>query len=507
MTHDGQLRAFRAGAAGLALVGGLLASAATGADQPQWGERFTRNMFSAEKGLPAGFDPASPTNLRWVAEIGTETHATPVVAGGRVYIGTNNGRPRDPRQTGDRGVLMCFDERTGAFLWQLVVPKITTSVYWDWTGSGVCSPPTVEGGRVYAVSSRGEVMCLDAEGLADGNDGPFLDEGRHRVPAGQPALEPGATDADILWLYDTIKECGVRQHDAAHCSILLDGQFLYVNTSNGVDDTHRHIASPDAPCLIVLDKATGRLVARDGEHIGPAIFHCTWSSPALAVVNGRKLIIYAGPNGVVYAFEPVTESAAGVQTLKKVWWFDIDPSAPKENVHRYTANRTESPSTIHAMPVVVGDRVYVAGGGDIWWGKRQSWLLCVDATGTGDVTASAKRWSYALTRHVLSTPSVWEGLAYVADSGRKIHCVDAATGQPCWTHDIQGEMWGSTLVADGKVYVGTRRGEFVVLAAGREKRVLSSTLLDGPISATPVAANGTLYIATQKRLYALRNPD
>lgn len=474
------------------------------ADQPQWGERFTRNMVSSEQGLPDRFDPVIGSNVLWVADIGTETHATPVVAGGRVYLGTNNRVPRDPRQTGDRGVMMCFEEKTGRFLWQLVVPKITTSVYWDWTGCGVCSPATVEDDRVYVVSSRGEVMCLDVNGMANGNDGPFTDEGRHMVPEGQPALEPGKTDADILWLYDVIKECEVRQHDAAHCSILVDGRFLYVNTSNGVDDTHRHIASPDAPCLIVIDKQTGRLVARDNEHIGPNIFHCTWSSPALGVANGRRMIVYGGPNGIVYAFEPVTEATAEVQTLKKVWWFDIDPAAPKVDVHRYIANRTESPSTIHAMPVFVGDRVYVSGGGDIWWGKRESWLICIDATRSGDVTGKAGKWSYALTRHNLSTPAVAGGLVFVADSGRKIHCVDAETGAPCWTHDIQGEMWGSTLVADGKVYVGTRKGEFIVLAASREKQVLSSMLLDGPISATPVAANGTLYVATQKHLYALK---
>lgn len=477
------------------------------ADQPQWGERFSRNMVSSEKGLPDGFDPATGKNVKWVAEIGTETHATPVIAGGRVFIGTNNGKPRDPRQIGDRGVLMCFDEKTGGFLWQLVVPKITTSVYWDWTGCGICSPATVEGDRVYLVSSRGEVVCLDINGMANGNDGPFMEEGRHMVPADKEAIEPGKTDADILWLYDTVKECGVRQHDAAHGSILMDGQFLYVNTSNGVDDTHRHIASPDAPCLIVIDKATGRLVARDDEHIGPVVFHCTWSSPSLGVVNGRKLIFYAGPNGVVYAFEPITEVTGEVQKLKKAWWFDIDPTAPKENVHRFTSNRTESPSTIHAMPVFSDSRLYVAGGGDIWWGKRQSWLKCIDATQTGDVTATAGKWSYPLTRHALSTPSVWNGLAFVADSGLKIHCVDAATGAPFWTHDIKGEMWSSTLAADDKVYVGTRDGEFIVLAASKEKRVLSSIALDGPISGSPAAANGVLYVATQKRLYALKKSE
>jgi len=429
------------GAACLASVFLPLRSALA-ADQPQWGQRFTRNMVSAETNLPAAFDAASGSNVWWTAELGTETHATPVVAGGRVYIGTNNGRPRDPRQTGDRGALMCFDELTGRFLWQRVVPKITNSVYWDWTGAGVCSPPSVEDDRVYVVSSRGEVMCLDARGLTNGNDGPFHDEGRHMVPAGRPALKPGPTDADILWLYDMIAELHVRQHDSAHASILIDGRFLYLNTSNGV----------------------------------------------------------------VYGFEPVAEATPEVQTLRKIWWFDTDPTGPKSDVHRYTTNRTEGPNTVHGMPVVANGRVYVAEGGDIWWGKQQAWLFCIDPTRSGDVTGSAKIWQYALNRHVLATPAVADGLAFIADIGRKVHCVDAATGAPYWTYDVQGAMWASTLVADCKVYVATRRGEFAVLAASRERRVLFSTMLDGPVSGTPVAANGALFVATQKRLYALKKP-
>jgi outer membrane protein assembly factor BamB len=324
------------------------------------------------------------------------------------------------------------------------------------------------------------------------------------VPVTAAPLEAGSTDADIIWLFDIIKECKVRQHDSAHCSILLDGQFLYINTANGLDDAHRHIDAPDAPCLIVIDKATGRLVARDDGRIAPNIFHCTWSSPGLGVVKGRKMIFYAAPDGVLYAFEPVTAARDEVQTLKKIWWFDSDPGAPKTNVQSYVRNRTEGPSTMHAMPVFCRNRVYITGGGDIWWGKNVCWVKCVDATKTGDVTKTAEIWSYPLARHNLSTVAVWNGLVFAADSGRKIHCIDAETGKPCWTHDIEGEMWSSPYAADGKVYVGTRRGEFLVLAAGREKSVLSSIELDSGISATPVAANGVLYVTTQRRLYALQ---
>src|SRR5688572_28965187 len=92
-------------------------------DQPQWGEAWTRNMVSRETNLPSSFDPKTGANIGWSAKLGSEAHSTPVIADGRVYIGTNNDQPRNPKHQGDRGVFMCFDEKTGKFLWQLVVPK------------------------------------------------------------------------------------------------------------------------------------------------------------------------------------------------------------------------------------------------------------------------------------------------------------------------------------------------------------------------------------------------
>lgn len=513
----------------VALAGGREASAN---DQPQWGQRHTRNMVSEERNLPDTFDPKTGKNIKWSAALGTETHSTAVIANGRVLIGTNNGHPRDVRRQGDRGVLMCFDEKDGRLCWQLVVPKITISPWWDWPHSGICSPATVEGDRVYVVSNRGEVMCLDLQGLANGNDGPFRDEAAHAVPPGEAAIELGPLDADILWLLDMPNQLGVRQHDAAHCSILLYGQYLYVNTSNGVDDTHHKITAPDAPSLVVIDKTTGRLVAQDHERIGPRIFHSTWASPALGEVNGQPLVIFAGGDGVIYAFAalksppaadaPSAVASAGaaelrpaqptnaVAALKKVWQFDCDPTAPKEDVHRYNGNRRESPSNVKSIPVFCDNRVYVTVGGDLWWGKNQAWLKCIDATKTGDITPTGEVWSYPLERHCMATPAVRDGLAFAADCGQKIHCVDAQTGQPYWTHEAGGELWASPLVADGKVYVGTRRGVFWVLAASKAKKVLSKIDLGvdqgEAISSTAVAANGVLYFATMSRLYAVQSP-
>ena len=498
-------------------------------DQPQWGKAWSRNMVSAERGLPDSFDPKTGQNIKWAAKLGTETHSTPIIAGGRVYIGTNNGEPRDPKHKGDRGVLMCFDEQTGNLLWQLVVPKREEDPYFDWPKTGISSPVTVEDNRVYLVGNRNEVLCLDACGMTNGNNGPFLDEAAHMSPppnSGAPPkyvigaeiapephqpppktqqLQPGPTDADILWTFDLVGEAGIWPHDGAHGSVLIHGDYVYVNTGNGVDNTHKRIRRPDAPSLIVLDKRTGKLIARDDERIGPNIFHAAWCSPSLAEVNGRPLIFFGGPNGVIYGFEPVQKASANeVLKLKKVFQFDFDPTAPKENIHKFNGNRREGPSNIYGMPVFDQNRLYVAGGGDIWWGKNEAWLKCIDATMTGNITAKGLIWSYPLEKHAMSTPAISDGLVFIADCGRRFHCLDAKSGQPVWTHDIKGEVWASPYVADGKVYLGTRSGNFYVFAASREKQVLATLELGTPISATTTVANGVLYVATMTDLYAVR---
>lgn len=474
------------------------------ADRPQWGHAWTRNMASDEKGLPESFDPATGTNLKWKVSLGTECYSTPVVGRGKILIGTNNNRPRDPRHQGDRGVLLCLNETDGALLWQLVTPKYSTDMYQDWPNAGICSEATIEGEAAYVMDNRRSVLCLDLAGLANGNDGPYRDEGKYLTPPDAETMTPGPLDADIRWRFDVPEQAGTWPHDSAHSSILIRGDHLYLNTCNGVDSTHRKIRRPDGPSLIVLDKKTGRLIGRDRETIGQRIFHCTWSTPALATIAGREQVVFCGGDGVVYSFEPLqaTPPDGEVTALKKIWQFDCDPTGPKEDVQRYLTNRKESPSNIKSTPVIYKDRVYVTGGGDIWWGKNVAWLKCMDATQTGDVTKTAERFTVPLKMHTCSTPAIADDLVYTADTTGVVYCVDALTGQVYWTHKLAGEIWSSALVADGKVYIGSRRGDLAVLAAGKELRVLSTLQLDSGIVATPVAANGVLYVATMKALYA-----
>lgn len=212
-----------------------------------------------------------------------------------------------------------------------------------------------------------------------------------------------------------------------------------------------------------------------------------------------------GPDAILYAFEAISQSASReeIHLLKKVWEFDSDPTAPKENIHEYLRNREESPSNFMGMPVFYKNRIYVTGGGDIWWGKNEAWIKCIDATKTGDITETGEIWTNTLEKHTASTPAISNGLVYVTDCGKNLHCIDVESGKSYWKHKLRMDSWSSALVADKKVFVGSRGSDFWILEEGKKLNVLDSTKLERPIYSTPVAANGVLYVSTMNRLYAI----
>ena len=117
-----------------------------------------------------------------------------------------------------------------------------------------------------------------------------------------------------------------------------------------------------------------------------------------------------------------------------------------------------------------------------------------------------KIWSYDKIHRSLSTVSITpDGLLFIGDFSGFLHCFDAETGKLYWTHDMKAHMWGSTLVADGKVYVGDEDGDLVVFAASKEKKILSTTNLGAPVYSTPVVANGVLYVSSNTHLFAFQN--
>ncbi len=120
-------------------------------------------------------------------------------------------------------------------------------------------------------------------------------------------------------------------------------------------------------------------------------------------------------------------------------------------------------------PVIYEDKVYIANGQDPEHGEGVGHLYCIDATKRGDITQTGKVWQYDKIRRSISTAAIADGLLYIPDFSGFLHCLDAKTGQVYWTHDMFAAVWGSTLVVDGKVYLGDEDGDVVVLQAGKEE--------------------------------------
>ena len=470
--------------------------------QARWGGGASPNCVSDASGLPDKLEGVLPL---WELKLGTHQYSIPTIDNGRIYLGINDTSvSRAGYRPSGGGAVLCVDLATQRTVWQLPIPRFMAGVkppyHFDQWKCGVCSGPLVAGDRVYVVGNRGDVLCLDRLGQANGNGGPFTNELAYMGVAGSNAVLE-ASDGDILWRFDGMAELDVVPHDTCASTPLLAEGLLYVATGNGVDGAHNVCPQPDAPMLAVLDAQTGRLVAKDGERTGRHLFHGGWSSPCLGDSGGKKLVYMAGGDGWLYAFDvPVSAADGCVQTLRKVWSADCNPPHFRMKDGQplaYSAwNRRspDGPSEPTATPVFDHGRVYVAIGQSPLHGLGKGCLSCFDAS-TGEVV-----WRSEALDRTLSTLALANGVIYLPDGAGDLHAFDAATGAKLWSHNLGGPVnYANSRVADGKVYVGTEKGDFWIFRAGRDKAVLSRTRLPSP-PVTVAVTEGMLCIPQQNRL-------
>ena len=450
-------------------------------DTAMWGGSPGRNMVSTETGLPAEWDPESGKNIKWTAQLGSQTYGNPVIIGSKIFVGTNNQAVRNPKLKGDRGVVMVFRESDGKFLWQAAHSKLASGRVNDWPQQGICSSPFVEGDRLYYISNRAEVICADTEGFYDDeNDGPYMDE-----------ENKSKMDEDIIWRYDMIDELDTFPHNLATCSPLVVGDLVFAVTANGVDETHINVPSPEAPSFIALNKNTGELVWENASP-GENILHGQWSNPSYSVIDGTAQIIFPGGDGWVYSFVP--------ETGKLLWKFDCNP---KESVWELGGSGTRN--NIISTPVIWDNKVYIGVGQDPEHGESIGHWYAIDATKRGDITKSGEVWHRGNEdfNRTMSTAAIHDGLMYIADLSGFVYCWDANTGEEYWKYDAFAAIWGSPYYADGKVYIGDEDGDVAVLKAGKKMELLAEINMDNAVYTTPVAKNGVLYITNRSKLFAL----
>ncbi|MEJ2085592.1 MAG: PQQ-binding-like beta-propeller repeat protein [Acidobacteriota bacterium] len=452
-----------------------------------FGDGPKRNMVNlTETGLPAEWDIKTGENVKWSQPVGSQAYAGPVISGGKVFVGTNNEGLRNPKLTGDRGVVMAFDEKTGEFLWQMTHEKLPESKLHDWPLQGVCSTPAIEGDRLYYISNRAQMVALDTEGFRDGeNDGPYKDE-----------AETSEIDGDIVWIYDLIEELDVFPHNLAAGSPLIVGDLVYASTGTGVDEAHINVPFPYAPSIVAFNKTTGELVW-DNATPGENVLHGTWSNPSYAEIDGRPQVIFPAGDGWVYSFEP--------ESGEILWRFDANP---KDAVWRLGGAGTRN--NVIAMAAIYEDKAYVGVGQDPEHGEAPGHFYAIDTTLEGDVSEKGKLWAREGEQfhRTISTAAIHDDVVYISDLSGFLYALNADTGEHYCTYDVFAAVWGSPFYADGKVYIGDEDGDVAVLDAstkdaGEECKLLAEMNMGAAVYTTPWAHDGTLFILARNHLFAL----
>jgi outer membrane protein assembly factor BamB len=513
------------------------ADASDGRSWPLFGGSVSRNLVNlVEHNLPTGWnvEPGKEKNVKWVVDLGSKAYGGPIVARGKILVGTNNQAPRNRSITGDKGILMCFDEADGKFLWQAVHDKLPAGRVNDWPWEGICSSPVVEGDRAYYVSNRAEVVCASLDGYQAGKNEPT-----------HPQYVSNQ-DAGVIWRLDMIKELQVFPHNLAVCSPLIVGDVLYIITSNGVDEGHINIPQPQAPSFIAVDKHSGKVLWKDNApsvrlveerkggsanvdikalvNKGLLLMHGQWSNPVYAEPNGKPLIIFPGGDGWVRAYRP--------GTWQLVWKFDCNP---KNSIYKLGAEGTRSDFV--STPVVWENKLYIGTGQDPEHDKGVGHLWCIDIT---KEPASAEKdispvndnfdpkapenkesglvWHYGgpvpddsnydrnyFFGRTMSTCAIHDGLCYQCEYDGVLHCIDARTGHQYWEHSLKADCWSSPYWVDGHIYMGNEGGTMFIFEHGKEKKIVAEIEMKGKIRATPVAVNNVLYVMTENpcKLYAI----
>ena len=478
-------------------------------DWSMWGGDIGRNMVSGLKDVNLDFNLKEGKRVNWVANLGSQTYGNAIVAGGRVLVGCNNGAgyradKHPPEQ--DKGCLICFDEESGEFLWQLTREKLTVGRVSDWPLQGICSTPVVEfeneeektGGRLWVVTNRCELMCVDLDGFADGNDG-INDE-----------VDAEPKDADIIWNLDMIEDLSVFPHNLATSSPVIHGDMIYILTSNGVDEGHLDLPSPRAPSFLAVDKNTGEVVW-EANQPRDKVLHGQWASPTIGMINGKAQVYFPGGDGWLYALD--------AKNGEEIWKFDMNPKNTSwELGGRGTRN------AVISTAVFKDNSLTIAVGQDPEHGEGVGHLWRIDATKTGDISPelgeigkpgeanpnSGVIWHYGgpdVFRRTMSTVSIVDDVVYAVDLSGYVHCVDFVTGARYWEEDLLTGVWGSTMVADGKVFLGSEDGTLFVFAANKDEAKLLEkydTINNSSIYSTPTIANGKMFLTDRTRLYSIQ---
>jgi outer membrane protein assembly factor BamB len=408
-------------------------------DWPSW-RGPNQNGASTETGLVSTWSLAGE-NLIWQADfIG---RSTPVIMNGRVYVIGRAGMGLARQEQ-----VACFDAQTGKMLWEHRFNVFQTTVPFNRVGwASLAGDP--ETGNVYSSGVGGMFVCYNRDGK-------------------------------ILWQHSLTEEFGrFSGYGGRTHTPLVDGNLVlmslnYQGWGEEAAMSHR---------VIAFDKRAGEIIWSVGLPNRPV--DTNYSFPAIATINGVRLIIVGGADGAIHALK--------VRTGEHVWQFKLSKTA------------------INSGIVVEGNRVFACHSEEnVDNSSSMGRLVCIDGSGKGDVTKTHEVWRVDNLEAGYASPALHAGRLYLVDNSANLVCVNAEDGSKLWQYSLGTVGKGSPVVADGKIYVTEENGVFHILQpSATECKALDDeklTMKDGryaELYGSPAIAYGRIYFTAESGLYCL----
>lgn len=421
---------------------------------PEW-RGPNRDGRSTETGLPEKWSPPTKENpagenLAWRVPIGSRS--SPVVFGNRVYVYAPAG-PEERRQ--ER--LVALDATTGKTVWEKQFNVFLTDVPAHrvaWASPSV-DPAT---GIIYTF-------------------------------AGNATLRATSPDGKLLWERGLIEDFGaITTHGGRTPSPVIDGDLVIVSALTSGWGT----LARGGNRFFAFDKKTGETVwvsSPQKRH-----WDTNYATGVVATVDGTRLLIVGGTDGVFHALK--------VSTGEPVWNFDVSKRAINNSV------------------VMVGTDVIVSHSEENFDTNEMGMIARIDGTAKGSITKKQAKWFLHGPQIGFPTPVVDEkaGVIYGIDNGAVLQAFDLEKGTRLWDRNMGTIQKGSPVLADGKLYLGTENGRVYIVRPSRtgveilDEDPLPISTQEGtggaepgpePIIASPVVANGRVYIASMEALYAI----
>jgi outer membrane protein assembly factor BamB len=225
--------------------------------------------------------------------------------------------------------------------------------------------------------------------------------------------------------------------------------------------------------LIALDKRTGKDVWKIEM---PGKFGETqpdwmgaWSTPLISRASGRDELIMSWP-GEIRAYDP--------KSGKSLW------SSKGLGPLVYTSPLA-TPELVVAMSGFGGPAVAVRRGGD------------------GDLTDSNRLWREEKAGQRIGTGVIVGEHLYRVNENGVAECLEVKSGKVVWSERVTGTTWSSLTYADGKLYIGSQRGEVAVFAAKPVFEVIAKNAMNERMQSTIAISNGDLFIRTYDHLWRI----